>query len=229
MGCVPGYRVGHPRITEAMNRMDPGRGTGYMGTGIYFYGSRQAMEKDKNFAKGEQDGYELACACKHPLVIKEGEDGWGTAWGFRFSDFSRSLVRTLSGWEDEKPMVGILDGVVPECSGYEGYDRCRKLALESIETTRKCQKDAGTPWASTCSQPVNHFLERLGYDCVIPGSLADRNDVGSVLLKEPLVKCLGEVEPGTNLPLDKLKDCVGLVGVSSRPGELLRTPGPVQD
>ena len=223
MKCRPVYRVGYPRISETMAVQDGGRGTGYMGTGIYFYTDEVGMREDSSFERGEQPGIEIECPCKKPFIIPGEKDGWGDypAWGFH--NFSRQLVRAVR-WDYPIPNKGTIWGMLEEngikFEDGQSFDGLDKAVKSSVEDTKQCVSEYGR-WDGECDQPINRLLESYGFDCVMPlGEMGNRNDVGGVIYRTPLARCmgrdLGKGYVGDNskfdLPVDEdFQRCVGRV------------------
>lgn len=198
-----------------MNQQDGGRGTGYLGTGVYFYTAehiRGGLDKSDDPAKA---AYRIPCACKNPLETG-GEDDQSDF--FAFHDFSRNMVWltrdiTENRWGDKIrlscPNVLVnavryrmereqLERPLQSEEDYEpidwermdsmAYGECNAMAQIAVERTKNCLLNEGY-WSPTCTQPINHLLTELGFDCVWPGGeWGQRNDYGAVILREAIEK-----------------------------------------
>jgi len=203
--CRAGYRSGPPRITETMAQQDGGRGTGYLGTGVYFYRSPEGMEKDSSYKRG-MPGYEMECPCKNPFILPNNND---RLW--RFHDFSRDLVRNIR--YKDKPDIenkAMNAYFIARTNGAKvNYEEFVQRAKDAIAETDHClETEPG--WHRhqyQCDQPINHLLGGLGYDCVIAeGEYGDRNDLGCVIFRKPLERCMGSKVDAESMDLKR--DCM---------------------
>jgi hypothetical protein len=187
MPCIKGYRVGPPRITETMAQQGGGRGTGYLGTGVYFYRTPEGMVKDRAFKEG-MPGYEMDCPLKKPFLLRDDND-----WVWRFHDFSRDMVRNIRYKEEFKPEVHTWYAEIPLFDNGINLksDELKRRVNDAMEKTKYClanRKDDA--WGYSCDQPINHFLGDLGFDGVMAkGEYGDRNDLGCVIFRKPLERC----------------------------------------
>jgi len=218
--CHPGYRVGIPRVVETMNHQDGGRGTGYFGSGMYFYTDKKAMDESRHIVSGEQDGFKMDCLCKRPLKLSDDN-------AESLHKASRNLIWAVRkhppryselDWSDDDELKKYYANEAKFNLGLilMGKNKApdEKDILNAVEKTEACLKDAGTPWARTCTQPINHLLRDMGYDCVYPiGQYGSSNSFGAVAFKEDMEACLGrELNTFQDIELDdKFKSCFGLV------------------
>lgn len=197
------FRVGKPKVTETTNRFTCGRSTGGLGTGVYAYADLDAALNDYSYKHNEQPIYELESVCKKPLEPTHENDTFalndaGTAMRCGETDeallqlsFIPGINLALSKKYNCKPMFD------KECK-----DILKDKIMASIQKTEDCiekyTKDDPYYGGKHCSQPMNHLLNDLGFDCVLPTSKAggNSNTFGSVILKETVDKELGKKTVG---------------------------------
>jgi len=197
------FRVGKPKVTETVNRFTCGRNTGGLGTGVYAYKDLDAALNDYSYKHNEQPIYELKNVCKNPLepVFKENTydlNDAGTAMRCNEVDdallklsFVNGINKIFSKKYNCKPMFD------KECRNI-----LKNKIIKSIQKTEECNKKytKDDPYfgGKHCSQPINHLLNDLGFDCVLPTDKAggNSNTYGSVILKETVDKKLGRKTVG---------------------------------
>jgi hypothetical protein len=165
-----------------MDEQDGNRGTGYFGTGVYFYVTKQGREDDRAYGAKEQPGVDMKCACRKPFKLKTWDEG------VDFHNFSRDMMRSVKSKDQRAPTCRL---ALSEGLGIS-WAECNQRSKDAVEATRRCLVEAGTPWAPYCTQPINHLLGDLGFDCVYPlGEMGDDNSFGAVILKEAIDECVG--------------------------------------
>lgn len=206
-----------------MNAQDGGRGTGYFGTGVYFYTSPDGAKDHRCEGKELENErcstiLEMECPCKRPFIIPDNND---TVW--EFHRFSRDMVRAVR-WKDSPP-PRVYQAIVPlRHNGVKlDYEELQERIDRAVSEVKHCVKQGGW-WTPDCTQPINHLLRGLGFDCVYPlGEYGERNDLGAVLFREDLAECMGESylegkgDEKQNIHLDdRFKKCVGGVTLTRK-------------
>jgi len=195
------FRVGKPRVTETTNQFDCGRGTGGLGTGIYTYQDLNVAKEHASHTKNKQKVYELPNICKNPLILQEAKYGSEkytelfnkAGISMRCEDVD-SAINRLSWIPEimtalsEKTNCGKSDS--KECA-----NELEKVVISSIQKEKDCRTDKTGKigyGSKFCSQAMNHVLNDLGFDCVLPTDKAggNKNYYGSVILKETVDKKL---------------------------------------
>ncbi|MBU0777478.1 hypothetical protein KKH23_05190 [Patescibacteria group bacterium] len=197
------FRVGIPRVTETISRFGCGRDTGGLGTGVYAYSDLDIAKKNSMVVSGKQPIFEIDVSemCKNPLKIEE--DLFGSDLTTRSLNKAGIAMRCKNIDEATERLTwipGIMKAVSEKTSCGDEYDfKCeqelKSLVKSSIKKERDCSKYKGkeTWGAEYCSQAMNHLLQDLGFDCVLPTDRAGGNSnyLGSVILKESVDKKLG--------------------------------------
>jgi len=201
------YRVGKPRVVETTDRFDCGRGTGGLGTGIYAYKDLDAAESSGSYKSGQQPIYELPNICKDPLNIHEDLFGGSSITNsvnkagiaIRCGDIEETVERL--SWSPE-----IMERLSERTKCGDPYTtqcdlKLKEIIASAIKEERDCSRNSKgeeTYGSKHCSQPMNHVLRDLGFDCVLPTDRAGGNDYyyGSVILKETIDKHLGRKTVG---------------------------------
>ena len=196
------FRVGKPRITETTDNFGCGRSTGGMGTGIYAYKDLDAAEENSSYKSGKQSIYELENICKNPIVSTT-----------EFETLKLNDAGIAMRCEEEKEAFDKLifvDGIMQavddkfSCGGKYSTQcdiKLKKIIKSSIKKERDCSRDkeGKETWgAKYCSHAMNHLLEDLEIDCVLPTNAAggNSNTFGSIILKETIDKHLGRKTVG---------------------------------
>lgn len=197
------FRVGIPRVTETTSRFGCSRGTGGLGTGIYAYRDLEAAKKNSMVVSDKQPIFKIDVSemCKNPLKIKEDLFGSDlTTRSLNKAGISMRCEDIDKATEKLTWIPGIMKALSEKTSCGDDYgSKCeqelKNLVKLSIKKERDCSKYKGkeTWGAESCSQAMNHLLENLGFDCVLPTDRAGGNSnyLGSVILKETIDKKLG--------------------------------------
>ena len=203
MSLISLFRVGKPKVTETTNRFTCSRSTGGLGTGIYAYKDLDAARSDYSYKHNEQPIYKLENICKNPLepIFEESTYNLNDAGTAMICDEVDKAVLELSF------VNGINSAVSKKYNCEPMFDeKCRNVLkdkiIEAIQKTENCiekhEKDEPYFGGKHCSQPINHLLGDLGFDCVLPTDKAggNSNTFGSVILKETIDKKLGRKTVG---------------------------------
>ena len=197
------FRVGKPKVTETTSNFTCGRSTGGLGTGVYAYKDLDAALNDYSYKHNEQPIFELKSICKNPLEPIFEDDTYG------LNDAGTAMI---CGEVDKAvSKLSFVNGINLALSKKYGckpmFDKeCKDILkdkiIASIQKTNDCIKkhEKDEPYRSSkhCSQPINHLLNDLGFDCVLPTDKAkgNSNTFGSVILKETVDKELGKKTVG---------------------------------
>jgi len=209
--CVSLFREGLPRVTEAMNRMTPGRSTGYMGTGVYFYTDRESALRTAE-RRGGGNVVELPCVDGDRLLRVDDKSVE------QLHDASKEMVRLAwEGFNTQRPAPELRASTLLSlrASGVRDRETLERVTetevRHAIDRTAHCMLKAGTPFASQCSQPINNLFTALGWEGIYPtGEAGTRNDIGGVLFVEAIEGCLGrKLKSGEDVTNEKFEECFG--------------------
>ena len=198
------FRRGYPRVTETLQRHYTSRDTGYMGTGVYAYGSKAAaVGKEKSPVFGRVFWVEEP---KDKTVYEVDVTGIKFLFpmdvipkGFISSGYS--VIKYMSGYMNAAAVAGVLGEekwmgkplerfiVFAEASAEDfgiGKVDVRVSIAKSVAEGKK-------EGLSGASQPINHLLIKNGYGGIDPGDpLRDDTSVGVVIFRETLGIDAGE-------------------------------------
>jgi len=207
MSLISLFRVGKPRVTETTNQFDCGRSTGGLGTGIYAYQDLNVAKEHSLHMESKQKVYELPNICKKPLILREalyGSEKYTELFNkagisMRCEDVGAatnrfSWIPEIMNAVSKKTNCGKSDS--KECA-----NELEKIVISSIQKEKDCRTDKTGKLdygSKYCSQAMNHVLNDLEFDCVLPTDKAggNKNYYGSVILKETVDKKLGRKTVG---------------------------------
>lgn len=151
----------HPADVNYNNNMF-GRGTGYFGTGIYGYDTKEVADADAKHNEGYVREFEIVKPFK-PKTKYESQE---------LHDESKALVNALAQ-KDAMRRNAISDATAG------------RLANIGITITPEEMRRALIQAKNSGEQPINKVLRMKGYDGVIPSTEFQNRSYGSVMFHDP--------------------------------------------
>jgi hypothetical protein len=165
-------RKGNADNSEDLTHRDFGRDTGYFGTGIYGYKSRETIDPDEDVSVKE-------VIIENPFIIDDREKS------LRLHDSIRDVHRS-SFYPRSKKMhydlrAGILSNELNDLGIDVSEDEIKREFRKDAKDISNYFKTGDRSFAAGKEQAITRILKKRGYDGLIPGEdLADHCGFGCV-------------------------------------------------